>query len=137
MSTERERADCRRRLEKLGESGLDSESMRREAIVCLQRTVGFERWCWPIADPETLLPGGGIADHDYGRSVPRSLELEYSCDDFAAKHILARRVDPAASLSAETRGDLARSQRWDEVLRRGGLGGGAGVACRGAARRRG
>lgn len=132
MPTERERADCRERLERLSESSLDSESIRREAIACLQRTVGFDRWCWPIADPETLLPGGGIADHDYGRRVPRSLELEYSGDDFAAKHVLARRVNPAASLSAETDGDLARSPRWDEVLRPVGIGDVAVVACRDA-----
>jgi DNA-binding CsgD family transcriptional regulator len=132
MSTERERVDCRERLERLSESVLDSESIRREAIARLQRTVGFERWCWPIADPETLLPGGGIADHDYGRGVPRSLELEYSGDDFAAKHVLACRVSPAASLNAETGGDLARSARWNEVLRPVGIGDVAVIACRDA-----
>jgi len=62
MSTDRSRAACRERLERLSASALDSESIRREAIAALQRTVGFDRWCWPIADPETLLPGGGIAD---------------------------------------------------------------------------
>jgi DNA-binding CsgD family transcriptional regulator len=132
MSKERERADCRERLERLSESGLDSESIRREAIASLRRVVGFGRWCWPLADPETLLPGSGLAEHDYGPEVPRSLELEYSSDNFAAKHILARRVNPAGSLHAETGGDLARSPRWDEVLRRAGIGDIAVVACRDA-----
>lgn len=132
MPTDRERARCRERLERLSESTLDSEAIRREAIAGLQGTVGFDRWCWPIADPETLLPGGGVAVHDYGRGVPRSLELEYSCDGFAAKHVLARRANPAASLSAETRGDVARSARWDEVLRPVGIGDVAVVACRDA-----
>jgi hypothetical protein len=45
------------------------------------------------------------------------LELEYSDDHFAAKHVLARRANPAASLSTETGGDLALSGRWDEVMR--------------------
>ena len=130
MSTERQRAACRERLEGLSASALDSETIRREAVSALQRTVGFDRWCWPIADPETLLPGGGIADHDYGRGVPRSLELEYSDDDFAAKHLVARRANPAASLAAETGGDLARSARWNEVLRPVGIGDVAVVACR-------
>jgi DNA-binding CsgD family transcriptional regulator len=132
MSTERARAACRERLERLSGSSLDSESIRREAITSLQRTVGFDRWCCPIADPETLLPGGGIADHDYGRGVPRSLELEYSGDDFAAKHVLALRANPAASLNAETCGDVGRSTRWDEVLRPAGIGDVAVVACRDA-----
>jgi len=132
MATKRERTRCRERLEKLSESHLDGEAMRHEAIGELQRIIGFDRWCWPLADPETLLPSGGIAEHDFGPGVPRSLELEYSGNDFAAKHVLARRVNSAASLSGETAGDLARSPRWDEVMRPVGIGDVAAVACRDA-----
>jgi hypothetical protein len=60
------------------------------------------------------------------------LELEYSDDHFAAKHVLARRANPAASLSTETGGDLAVSGRWDEVMRPAGVGDIAAVACRDA-----
>jgi DNA-binding CsgD family transcriptional regulator len=45
---------------------------------------------------------------------------------------VARRSILAASLNAETRGDLARSPRWDEVLRAVGIGDEAVVACRDA-----
>ena len=72
------------------------------------------------ADPDTLIPLSGVAEHDYGPGVPRVLELEYSGNDFAAMDVLARRVSPAGSLSRETGGDLARSPRWDEVLRQVG-----------------
>ena len=130
MATEREQARCRERLERLSLSGVDSESIRREAIVELQRVIGFDRWCWPLADPETLLPLSGLAEHDFGPGVPRSLELEYSGNDFAAKHVLGRRADSAGSLDAETGGDLARSPRWDEVMRPVGIGDVATVACR-------
>ncbi len=130
MATERERNRCRERLERVSESSLDCESIRRETIVELQRVIGFDRWCWPLADPETLLPGSGLAEHDFGPAVPRSLELEYSGGDFAAKHVLARRANSSGSLSAETGGDLARSPRWDEVMRPVGIGDVAGVACR-------
>jgi DNA-binding CsgD family transcriptional regulator len=132
MATKRERTRCRERLEKLSESHLDGEALRYEAIGELQRVIGFDGWCWPLADPETLLPSGGIAEHDFGPGVPRSLELEYSGNDFAAKHVLARRVNSAASLSGETAGDLARSPRWDEVLGPVGIGDVAAVACRDA-----
>ena len=132
MASERKRARCRERLERLSESTLDCESIQREAIADLQRVIGFDRWCWPLADPRTLLPLGGVAEHDYGPGVPRVLELEYSNDYFAAKHVLARRANPAASLSAETGGDLALSGRWDEVMRPAGLGDIAAVACRDA-----
>jgi DNA-binding CsgD family transcriptional regulator len=130
VASERERTRSRERLERLSESTLDCESIRNEAIVELQRVIGFDRWCWPLADPETLLPGSGLAEHDFGPAVPRSLELEYSGGDFAAKHVLARRANSAGSLSAETGGDLARSPRWDEVMRPVGIGDIAAVACR-------
>jgi DNA-binding CsgD family transcriptional regulator len=97
-----------------------------------QHSVGFDRWCWPLADPETLVPSSGLAEHNYGPQVPRSLQLEYSTDVFAAKWLLARRTKPAASLVAETHGDVARSARWDEVLRPAGIGDVAIVACRDA-----
>lgn len=130
MASERDRSRCRERLDTLSESRLDCESLRLEAIVDLQHTIGFDRWCWPLADPETLLPLSGLAVHDFGPGVPRSLELEYSGNDYAAKNFLARRTDSAGSLSAETGGDLARSPRWDEVMRPAGIGDVAAVACR-------
>ena len=132
MATARERGRCRERLERLSGSGLDCDSLRREAIADLQRVIGFDRWCWPLADPESLLPASGIALHDYVAAVSRSLELEYSTDQFAAKPVLARRANAVASMSAETRGDLSRSPRWDEAMRPVGIGDVAAVACRDA-----
>jgi DNA-binding CsgD family transcriptional regulator len=132
MTSERERANCRERLERLSESHVDCESIRREAIAELQGVIGFDRWCWPLADPETLLPCSGLAQHDFGPGVPRLLELEYSTDRFATKHALARRANSAGSLSSETHSDLARSPRWDEVMRPVGIGDVAAVACRDA-----
>ena len=79
MATERERSRCRERLERLSESTLDSESIRREMIAELQRVIGFDRWCWPLADPNTLIPcGGGMAELDFGPAVGLSLALEFS-----------------------------------------------------------
>jgi DNA-binding CsgD family transcriptional regulator len=106
--------------------------LRREAIGELQQLIGFDRWCAPLCDPDTFLPSGGIADHDFGPGVPRSLELEYSTDDFAAKRVLAGRVNGAGSLHGETGGDMARSARWDEIFRPSGIGDVAAVACRDA-----
>jgi DNA-binding CsgD family transcriptional regulator len=126
------RGRCRERLERLGESALDSFSIQREAIADLQRVIGFDRWCLPAADPRTLIPLSGMGEHDYGPSLPRVLELEYSTDRFAAKHVLARRVSSVGSLNADTGGDLARSARWDEVMRRTGIGDIATAACRDA-----
>ena len=132
MATERERIRCRERLKRLSGSRLDCDSLRREAIRELQGVIGFDRWCWPLADPDTLLPNSGLAEHDFGPRVPRVLELEYSDDDFAAKYVVARRAHAAGSLNVETAGDLARSARWDEIMRPVGIGDIATVACRDA-----
>jgi DNA-binding CsgD family transcriptional regulator len=131
VASERERSRCRERLERLSESSLDGESIWRETVTELQRVIGFDRWCWVLADPDTLIPLSGIAEHDYGPVLPRVLELEYS-GDFAAMDAVARRTNPVGSLSAETGGDLPRSSRWDEVLREVGIGDEAVVACRDA-----
>jgi DNA-binding CsgD family transcriptional regulator len=129
VASERQRARCRERLELLSESALDCESIQREAIAELRRVVGFDRWCWVLGDPDTLVPLCGIAEHDYGPELPRVLELEYS-GDFAAMDAVARRTIPVRSLSAATGGDLPRSLRWDEVLRGVGIGDETVVACR-------
>jgi DNA-binding CsgD family transcriptional regulator len=130
VASARDRGRCRERLERLTESSLDGESLQREAIAELRAVIGFDRWCWPLADPDALVPLSGAAEHDYGPAVGRSLELEYSGGDVATMSVLARRANPVATLSAETRGDLARSPRWDEVLRPVGIGDEAAVACR-------
>ena len=130
MASVRELSRCRDRLDSLSRSELDCDAFRREAIGYLQRSIGFDRWCWPLADPETLVTSSGLAEHNYGPHVPRSLQLEYSVDGFAAKHLLARRERPVASLVGETGGDLARSARWDEILRPAGMGDVAILACR-------
>ena len=130
MATERQRNGCRERLERLSESQCDSDAARREAILELQRTIGFDRWCWPLADPETAVPLSGLAEHDYGPNLPHALELEFAGGDFVAKHIVAREKRAVAGLNADTGGDLARSRRWDEVLRPVGIGDIAVAACR-------
>ena len=120
VATHLARHRCRERIQRLSRSSLDGESIQREAIADLQRVIGFDRWCLPRAD------------HDYGSGLPRALELEYSGADFAAKHEVARRPRPASSMATETGGDLARSPRWDEVLRPVGIGDLAAAACRDA-----
>jgi DNA-binding CsgD family transcriptional regulator len=132
VATARDRGRCRDRLERLTESSLDLEPLQHEAIAELQTAIGFDRWCFVRADPEALVPLTGLAEHDYGPALARFLELEYSGDDVATMGALARRANPASSLSAETSGDLARSPRWDEVLRPVGIGDEAIVACRDA-----
>jgi hypothetical protein len=63
MITERERTSCREHLGRVGESSLDCESLRRKVIAELRRVIGFDRWCWPLADPDTLTQRLFISRH--------------------------------------------------------------------------
>jgi len=71
VATERARTRCRERLERLAESNEGSESMRREAIAELRLAIGFERWCVPLVDPDTLISHTGVADTDHVLELPR------------------------------------------------------------------
>ena len=124
------RTRSRERLERLTASTTGSEELQREVVADLRRTIGFDRWCWPSADPTTLLPGPGLAEHDDGPLLPRTLELEYSGSDVATKEQAARSGPGVVTMSLATDGDLARSPRWDDVLRGVGIGDTAIVACR-------
>jgi hypothetical protein len=74
MASVRELSRCRDRLGSLSQATLDCDAFRLEAISYLQRAIGFDRWCWPLADPETLVTSSGLAEHNYGPHVPRSLQ---------------------------------------------------------------
>jgi DNA-binding CsgD family transcriptional regulator len=86
----------------------------------------------PVAPASAPVPPTIVSSisRNWGLPVPRALQLEYSEDVFAAKHLIARRPRPVASLLAETRGDVARSPRWDQVLGPAGIGDVAILACR-------
>jgi DNA-binding CsgD family transcriptional regulator len=114
---ERARTRARERLESLAHARLDSEEARREAIAVLRPTVGFERWCWPLTDPASALSVSGIAVlEEHG--------------DLTSKPGLALGRRASVTLSAATRGDLARSVRWRECLRPYGIGDELMAVCR-------
>ena len=89
----------------LADAALDADALRQEAVALLQQTVGFDRWCWPLADPEALIPLSGLAHHDYGPSVPRVLELEFSGADVAPMDDVARRRTQSTSDATGAAGD--------------------------------
>jgi DNA-binding CsgD family transcriptional regulator len=127
--SERARNRCRERLAALGDAGLDVDAARRAAVEELRRAVGFDRWCWPLTDPASGLSTSGIAEVDFWPSLPRMVALEEHGDVTAKPRLV---VGPRASvtLSAATRGDLARSRRWRECLRPYGIGDQLMTACR-------
>jgi DNA-binding CsgD family transcriptional regulator len=122
MATDRARSRCRERLELLGDSAEDVDSLRREVIGELKRTIGFDRWCAPLVDPDTLIAHTGIADTDHMAELPRLQLNDASLREVNNGVALARGRNRVGMLSAITHGDLARSRRWRTSLERFGTG---------------
>ncbi|MGH3002957.1 MAG: helix-turn-helix transcriptional regulator [Gaiellaceae bacterium] len=128
-ASERARTRTRERLESLARARLDSEEARREAIAVLRPAVGFDRWCWPLTDPASVLSISGIAEFDLWPEVPRFAALEEH-GDLTSKPGLVLSERASITLSAATGGDLARSTRWRECLRPYGVGDELMTVCR-------
>jgi DNA-binding CsgD family transcriptional regulator len=131
VSTDGERLRCRERVLALCASSAGSAELRLEVIRLLKQMVGFDRWCWSVGDPDSLLAGGDLAEADLWPVMPRLFALE-QWDEVNAPHLLARRPRPVGSLSASTGGDLGRSRVWDECLRLHSVGDQATVVLRDA-----
>jgi DNA-binding CsgD family transcriptional regulator len=127
--SERARSRCRERLDALAGAHLDPDDAKRAAIVELRRVVGFERWCWPTTDPDTVLASTGVAEFDLWPSLPRLIALEEH-GDITSKPKLALSSRASVTLSGATGGDLARSRRWAECLAPYGVGDELMTVCR-------
>jgi len=98
MSSEHASSRCRERISRLADSSLDSAGLRHEAARELQRAIGFDLWCWGLADPTSLIPYGGVASLSptevVVRVLPRLLALEQQ-DQTLARHEVARSRRPS------------------------------------------
>jgi DNA-binding CsgD family transcriptional regulator len=126
---ERARNRCHERLRALADAGLDAAEARRSAIAELRRALGFDRWCWPLTDPDSVLSTNGVGDIDFWPSLARLVALEHG-GDVTSKPLLATSGQASVALSATTGGDLPRSRRWRECLRPYGVGDELMTVCR-------
>lgn len=122
MATERARSRCRDQVAGLAGSDLDVDHLRREAIDLLQRAIGFDRWCTLLLDPDTLVAWQGIGHNNFWGELPRLNLSGAGLGDVNNHSVLARSRDHVGLLSAATGGDLARSERWREILSPYGVG---------------
>ncbi|GHE75833.1 hypothetical protein GCM10014715_33300 [Streptomyces spiralis] len=89
----------------------------------LLRQVPADVWCAVMLDPATLLDTGGLHEHGFPAEVmPRLFEIEHG-EQIGVDNIrvLARRPTSSSLLSASTRGDLAQSVYFQDVLSPAGL----------------
>jgi DNA-binding CsgD family transcriptional regulator len=122
MARERTRSRCLERLELLAGAGLELSELRLETIGVLRATIGFDRWCTLLLDPDTLVLGQGIGSNDWSAELPRLNILGADQDDLNNHMVLARSRSRVGVLSAATGGELARSRKWDEILSAYGVG---------------
>jgi DNA-binding CsgD family transcriptional regulator len=106
----------------LSDSAVDVDSLRREAIAIVRSAIGFDRWCALLLDPDTLVASQGIGHNDFWAELPRLNINGAGLSDVNSHSMLARSRDHVGVLSAATGGDLARSERWREILAPYGVG---------------
>jgi DNA-binding CsgD family transcriptional regulator len=124
MVRERARSRCRDQLQRLADSALDVDSLRLEVMDQLRQAIGFELWCCPLVDPDSLIPHRPVVSDalPFGERLPRMLFQDQAADEIISRAKLARGPDPVCVLSAATGGDLARSSRWRDCGQPVGMG---------------
>lgn len=119
MTGNRAKDRARTDLARLAAARLDNDGFRWEAAAILRRVIGFDGWCWLLADPGARLPTRDLGENVIaGQSVRR----------FSRRHPEAwtvpweRSARPVAVTSAVTGGDLARDPGWRETFGPAGVG---------------
>lgn len=106
----------RQEIVRLSHAGLDSRTFRVEAIRRLRRLIPIDVSFFATADPATLLFTSAVRDDILARATPQFLEHEFLKDDPVKFVRLARGSSPVDSLGMATKGELAGSPRYQEIL---------------------
>lgn len=124
---------CRERVLRLSDANLGSEEFRLEVMAELRRVIGFDLWCWALADPVSLIPSSGVASAvpatQAATVMPRLVSLT-ELEQAGHRAQLARAATPARTVMRATNGKPERSRWWAESIGPLGLGDQIMVACR-------
>ena len=101
---------------RLCHAGLDSRTFRVETVRRLRKVIPVDVSFFATADPATLLFTSAVVDDILARATPQFIENEFLKDDSVKFTRLARGGSPADSLGLATKGELARSPRYQEIL---------------------
>ncbi|MCL2394742.1 MAG: LuxR C-terminal-related transcriptional regulator [Acidimicrobiaceae bacterium] len=119
MASNAVKARARADLARLGGARLDNDGFRWEAAAILERTIGFDGWCWLLADPATRLPTRDLGENPIAGQSIRTFSLRHPG---ASAIPSSRSGRPVAVTSVETGGDLAKDPAWRETLGPAGVG---------------
>src|SRR5215469_257959 len=92
--------------------GADARTLRLEVLAVLRRVIGFDAYVWLLTDPETSVGSAPLADVPCLPELPRLIRLKY----LTTVNRWTTMITPVASLRQATRGDLASSLMWRELL---------------------
>ena len=116
MDRSRSEERIRQDIVRLCHAGLDSRTFRVEAIRRLRKLIPLDVSFFATADPATLLYTSAVRDDALARASPQFLEREFLKDDPIKFVRLARGRSPVDSLGMATKGELAHSPRYQEIL---------------------
>jgi DNA-binding CsgD family transcriptional regulator len=106
----------RQEVVRLSHAGLDSRTFGIEAVKQLRKAIPTDVSFFATADPATLLFTSAVRDEVLAQATPQFLEREFLKDDPVKFTRLARASSPVESLGMTTEGELARSERYREML---------------------
>jgi DNA-binding CsgD family transcriptional regulator len=106
----------RQEIIRLCHAGLDSKTFRVESVKTLRKVIPVDASFFATADPATLLFTSAVLDDVLARATPQFVENEFLEDDSVKFARLARGRSPVDSLGVATRGELASSPRYREIL---------------------
>src|ERR687889_1412314 len=95
---------------------MDSRTFGIEAVKWLRKAIPPDVSFFATADPATLLFTSAVRDEVLAQATPQFLEREFLKDDPVKFARLARGRSPVESLGMATKGELARSARYREML---------------------
>ena len=113
MASERARRRCVEQVVELTQRPADPVMLRFRIVELLRPVVGFDRWCWPVCDPDSGLGTTAVGDHDYWPLLRRLLLLDQRVDGPDTLPMLVR---------ARARGERDVGLRFLDVLGPTGIG---------------
>src|SRR5829696_6750943 len=116
MDSGRPAERVRQEIIRLSHAGLDSRTFRVEAVKQLRKAIPTDVSFFATADPATLLFTSAERDDVLAQATSQFLEREFLKDDPIKFTRLARASSPVDSLGVATKGELARSPRYQEIL---------------------
>jgi DNA-binding CsgD family transcriptional regulator len=116
MKGSRSAERIRQEVIRLCHAGLDSRTLRVESVRCLRKLIPVDASFFATADPATLLFTSAVVDDVLARATLQFVENEFLKDDSVKFARLARGRSPVDSLGVATKGQLASSPRYHEIL---------------------